>query len=154
MRKPITWTVIADGSRARVLQDAAGPHDRPRIVREMLGDAPPSRDLVSDRGGRGWHGGSAGHIGHAIEPDISPHLRAKARFLHDVARAIGSAAAGGRFDRLIVVAPPRALAELRRVWPPAVRARIIAETAKDLTPLPVQQLPEAVQRLAEDARVG
>jgi protein required for attachment to host cells len=43
-------------------------------------------------------------------------------------------------EALIVVAPPRALADLRKAFHPDLKKRIIAEIDKDLTKHPVDQI--------------
>ncbi len=43
-------------------------------------------------------------------------------------------------EALVVVAPPRALADLRKAFHPNVKKRIVAEIDKDLTKHPVDQI--------------
>jgi protein required for attachment to host cells len=43
-------------------------------------------------------------------------------------------------EALVVVAPPRALADLRKAFRPGVKRKIIAEIDKDLTKHPVDQI--------------
>jgi protein required for attachment to host cells len=46
----------------------------------------------------------------------------------------------GRTKALIVVAPPKTLAELRNAFHPDVKAYIVAEINKDLTRHPLEKL--------------
>ncbi len=46
---------------------------------------------------------------------------------------------------LVVVAPPRMLADLRHAFHPDVQKRIIAEIAKDLTKHPVSEIEAHLQ---------
>jgi protein required for attachment to host cells len=55
------------------------------------------------------------------------------RFVDHVAAALEDAVRKGHVPALIVAAPPRALAELRRAFHKDVKARIVAEVGKDLT---------------------
>jgi protein required for attachment to host cells len=48
----------------------------------------------------------------------------------------------GRFDCLVLVAPPRALGQLRDELSESVHDKISAELAKDLTQTPQHKLPE------------
>ena len=141
MRKPLTtWIVVADGSRARIFSYRS---DEPKlaIVREF--DDPrarkPSRDLVSSGPGHNQESANAAH--HAIEPKHDPHAQAERAFLRKVAESIEAAASSKAFDRLAIAAPPRALGVLRQVLAPAIRGKLVAEVAKDLTKTPIAELP-------------
>jgi protein required for attachment to host cells len=52
-------------------------------------------------------------------------------------------AAAGRdaFDRLALVAPPRALADLRAALGPSARSRLVGVLAKDLVKVPDHEIP-------------
>ena len=47
---------------------------------------------------------------------------------------------GSKVKKLVVVAPPRTLAELRLAFHPDVKACIVAEVNKDLTKHPVDEI--------------
>jgi protein required for attachment to host cells len=49
------------------------------------------------------------------------------------------------FDKLIVVAPPKTLGELRKHYHKEVEARIAGEVAKDLTNMPVAEIEKILQ---------
>ena len=130
-RKPPTlWILVADAGRAQVFaRDGAalvavadeswrGPHKR-------------GRDLVTDKPGRAIDVG--GKHRHAMEPHTDPVRVAEQAFFAAVARDLAAAEKAGRFDRLILAAPARALGDLRAALPKAVAARIGAEIRKDLT---------------------
>jgi protein required for attachment to host cells len=48
--------------------------------------------------------------------------------------------AQGRFERLVLVAPPAALGNLRRLLPKNVRAKVIGDVAQDLVKTPKARL--------------
>ena len=50
-----------------------------------------------------------------------------------------------KLRKLVLVAPPRAMAELRRVLPSSFASRIIAEITKDLTNHSVTAITELLQ---------
>ena len=52
----------------------------------------------------------------------------------------------GAFEELIVVAPPRTLAEPREQFDKAVKGRVVAEIAKDLTKHPVDEITAILSR--------
>lgn len=68
------------------------------------------------------------------------HQLAEDRFAIEVAAKLYKAAHAGRFDKLVVVAPPKALAVLRKEWRKEVASCIVAELAADLTHLPMGDL--------------
>jgi protein required for attachment to host cells len=135
----VTWLVIADGGRARLI---ARRSEEPRYstLRELMSIAEqvPSRELAADRPGRSHE--SATTARHALEPRSDPHERAKEAFAQEVAKALSEANAAEAFDRLILVAPPRVAAALRRVLDKPVLAKIVGELAKDLTKVPDHEL--------------
>jgi protein required for attachment to host cells len=139
-RRRVTWFVLADGSRARFLtQRSEGPgYD---IVAEY--EAPeahlPTRDLVTDRPGRTQESANAAH--HGIAPRSDAHRERKAAFVHEIAMRLNTAAADGAFDELVLYAAPQALAELRVALDGHARAKLKAEVAKDLTNIPLIELP-------------
>ncbi len=131
IRKITTWIVIADGARARVYEND-GPSRGIHPVSDMSASGPRGRDreIGPDRPGRAFD--SAGHGRHAFE-ETDRQDRAEAEFLSDLMDELSSAAAAGRYDRLVLVAAPRALGMLRKVIPAALAKCIHGEIDKDLT---------------------
>jgi len=147
MRKhPVTWIVIADGSRARIVtrrHEAAGFD----IVAEMhsLEAHVPSHLIASERPGRTQESGYSGR--HAIEPRLDPHQERLTAFIRSVAAYLNEHAAGPAVDDLILFAPPHALGQLRPMLDKAVAGKIRAEAPKDLTKLPLSELAEHLPAL-------
>ncbi|MEX0758324.1 MAG: host attachment protein, partial [Tistlia sp.] len=54
-------------------------------------------------------------------------------FLQEVVEAVDQAGQRGAFDRLLLVAPPRALGELRKLLPERLAGKVTDELAQDLT---------------------
>ncbi len=79
---------------------------------------------------------------HAKEPRVDWHRFEKHKFARSMAKVLDKAAGNGAFDRLVLVAPPQTLGELRSALDKKTRARITAESAKDLTNLSIHELPE------------
>jgi protein required for attachment to host cells len=129
------WYVIADGGRARILlkrktQDAYDTQQEfvdPDIHRH-------TRDLGAERPGRGRESANAAH--HAVEPRRDLHQAGKQAFVEEVARMLSEANAQGAFDRLILVAPAHALADLDHALDPATKSKVAARLRKDLTNIP------------------
>ena len=130
--KPIrTWILVADGARARIFVNN-GPG---KGIEEMQGSAfenalPPSRDIGSDKPGRSFN--STGFVRHAIEPGSDPHRERKREFLGHVAHYLDKARRRGDFERLVIVAPPPALGDLRAEMDPKLRQLVTVEIAHDL----------------------
>jgi protein required for attachment to host cells len=146
-KKPVTWIVIADGHRARVfLQEGPGMSLSPSAEPEMTHALPASRDIVSDRPGRSQE--SAGTVRHAIEPRVDWHRHEKQLFAQEIAKKIASGAARKAFERLVLVAPPQMLGDLRSALPQHVKAMVVAEVAKDLTQVPMQEIAGHLEELS------
>lgn len=139
MKPDRIWIVVADGSRARVLEThgrGTGLHAVEGRSYTHASDA--SRDLGRDRPARTHD--SAGPGRHAVEPKSDPHDAQKREFARIVAAEIGSAHAADAFDHLVLVAPHPFLGALREALPKPISALVKSEIAKDLTKTPVAEL--------------
>jgi protein required for attachment to host cells len=139
MRKLHTWVLIADGGRARIVAHVAGA----RSLREVAGrrfeaDHRSTHELVDDRQPRMY--ASTGERRSAIEPRQDPHRALKAAFANKLADVLADDQAAKAFDRLVIVAPPVLLGDLRSALSPAVKATVVAELDKDLTRTPDREL--------------
>lgn len=139
MKPIITWVLIADGARARVLEASGPGRGLEETGAEMEGTTKPARDLVTSRPGRTFDIGGPGR--HAMESPTDPKVHAEAEFLRGVIARLDDEAKTDAFDRLILVAPPKALATLRQNLPKRLSDRVTGELAKDLTNIPDPDLP-------------
>jgi protein required for attachment to host cells len=141
-----TLVVIADGSHARFLEPGARTLVPSEQTEMTAAEARrPARDLVTDRPGRGF--ASAGSDSrHAFEPAHDVHKMQKHGFTARLAEVLDTACGEGRFDRLVLVAPPRSLGELRSLLSERVQKLISHEIGKDLT----GATPTEVHRLLSD----
>lgn len=145
MKKPITWIVVADHQRAHVLMNSGpGRGLRPVAGMDFETRLKASRDIVADRPGRSFE--SKGIARHALPPRTDPHRLEAERFVGRVAKALASALKKGAFDRLVLIAPPRALGEFRKLLPASVKGKVIGEVNEDLTRAP----PKALDRYVGD----
>ena len=127
---PTTWVVVAESSRARILSTESVQEplteiaalDRPeaRMREHELTSDTPSRAYVS--GGTRRHG--------TAEP-VSWHEQYVERFAREVGEHLEAARQAGRFDRLILAAPPRFLGLLREELTPATAALVVHEYDKN-----------------------
>lgn len=132
------WVLVADGRKSLLLRnegDADLPNLRRISVEEQ--DNPATRDQGTDQPGR-LHG-SGGAARSATEEtdwhDIEEH-----RFAASVAERLNAAAREKKFSDLIVAAPPRTLAELRKHWSKDLQDALRGEVAKDLTAHPIPEI--------------
>ena len=141
MKKKVTWIIVADGSRARVLaNDGPGKGLRPALAGEFHHDLPPTRALGTEKPGR--TAPSVGTNRSAIEPHVDWHEFEKEKFSQEMAGLLNDAAEKKSFHDLIIVAPPRTLGTLRQALSPKTSDQIRAEIAKDLTQVPLQEMPD------------
>jgi protein required for attachment to host cells len=141
MKPTTTWILIADGARARIFANLGpGKGIAPVEGGVLKGDHAPSRDLASDRPGRTFE--SADVMRHAIDPAQDPHRELKRAFAGRIASLIEERLAENAFDRLVLVAPPVTLGDLRSALSKSVKERVSAELDNDLTNTPIEELPK------------
>jgi len=130
--------LVADGRKYLLLRNHGTPAE-PRLAFEGGGEKtnPRTRDQGTDQPGRAF--ASVGGARSAVE-QTDFHQLEEDRFAADVAGMLGQLARAGDFEELIVVAPPRTLAELRGNYDRAVAGKVVAEVDKDLTRHPVPDI--------------
>jgi len=135
MKPTVTWILIADGARARVLENTGpgrGLNEVPGL--EVTGENLRAGEIMADRPGRAF--ASAGHGRSAMEPSTDPVEKQEADFAKSLADMLDEKLAKKAFDRLIIAAAPKALGVLRKAISSQVQATIMTEKAKDLTRIP------------------
>jgi protein required for attachment to host cells len=151
MPKPIIWVLVADAARARLFQ--VEPPEQtlaPALAQELIGSNLPSREIVSDRPGRTFDSGGQGR--HAKEPPTDPARHAQEQFAREVVRLLDEKRESRAFERLIVVAPPQFLGDLRAMMPQRLREAVSAEIAKDLSKLPPHELQHHLRDVLDAQR--
>jgi protein required for attachment to host cells len=132
-----TWVLVADGGRARILvNEGVGKGLHPALPTDFASPNPPTREQGTDRPGRVFD--SLGPGRHAMVPRVDWHRFEKETFARDVARELDRGAMEASYHRLILIAPPTTLGDLRAALGEKARRLVIGEIPKDLT-----QLPEA-----------
>lgn len=138
-----TWIVVADGQKARILR-YVGPDEGLRLIDNgEMEIAASTRALINDRPGRKED--AMGHSRRHGDGDASGGMQIEEQedsaFLAHVADRINLAANTGEFQRLVLVAAPRALGELRYQLNENARKMVIGEIDKDLTKERIDDLP-------------
>lgn len=138
-----TWVLVADGEKALLLENV-GDADFPNFeVRRKDEHAnPPTHEQGADRPGRFNDGPT---VSRSAVADTDWHRLEQERFAHDLADLLYRMAHKHRFDRLVVVAGPQILGDLRDAFHKEVRDRIVAEIPKNLGHEPVDKLEEHIK---------
>ncbi len=140
---------VGDGRKALFLRNAGDAITPALRIEQVFEDENPATHAQgSDRPGRVSEAALTGRRS-AIQPtdwhDIEEH-----RFARKVAAAIEQMVRSSKVKTLIVVAPPKTLAELRNAFHSDVKACVVAEINKDLTNLPVAEIEKHLVKLLED----
>ena len=144
--KKITWLLVADARHAKVFESTGprkGVHELEDM--ELTVDLPKSRELLADKPGRTFDSVGAGR--HAKENPTDPHRQLKRDFARRVVAELRLAMLANKFDRLILVAPPAFLGDLRDELPKGLKDKIAGEVASDLANMPQQQLHARLQEI-------
>jgi protein required for attachment to host cells len=148
MKPTVTWVLVADGKRAQLYSNAGPDHGLERVPNGSYEAAlPPTHAgaAISERPGRVHE--SASTTRHGIEPRVDPRRALKSAFAAGLAETLDAGLARGACQRLVLVAPPRALGELREHLSPRGRAAVAGEIVKDLTQLALPELAKQVGKV-------
>ena len=140
--------LIADGKKFLLLRNT-GDLRQPVLAYEGGGDIenPATAQQGTDQPGRAF--ASTGSARSAME-QTDFHQIEEDHFAGQVADILGKLAEAGDFNELIVVAPPKSLAELRERFDRSVTSRLLAEIPKDLTKHTVSEITEILQRESKE----
>jgi len=132
--------LIGDGRKALFLRNQGDEKFPDLRVERVFADAnPPTHEQGTDKPGRAF--ASVGSRRGAVEGtdwhDLEEH-----RFARDVAATLEKLVRERKVTRLVIVSPPRTLADLRQALHSDVKKCIVAELAKDLTKHPVHEIEE------------
>ena len=137
--------LIGDGQKALFLRNKGTAHQVRLEVEQVLEqENPATREQGTDRPGRTFQSAAKNKRSGLETTDW--HELEKERFARRVAAALEQMVRGEKVKTIVVVAPPRTLAELRTAFHADVKNRIVAEIDKDLTKLPVDQIEKHLVR--------
>jgi protein required for attachment to host cells len=130
------FVFVGDGRKALFLRNE-GDEKYPNLKTERVFEDinPLTHEQGSERPGRVSKAVESGQRS-AVEPVDWHHLE-EHRFARQVATEMEGIVRARKVPALIVVAPPKTLADLRGAFHADVQARIVAEINKDLTKHPV-----------------
>jgi len=135
--------MVADGRKMLLFRNE-GDEQYPKleVVTHDEQIVPPTSELGTDAPGRQQQAAGAGGVSGYEQTDF--HQQAEDRFAADAAQMLNKRALGNEFSKLIVVAPPRALGELRKHYHKEVEARLIGEIAKDFANRPTDEIEKLI----------
>ena len=131
------WVVVGDGRRALLLSNQ-GDEQFPNLQVEQVLEAPPNpatHEQGTDQPPRAVFAGRRSAIA-----QTDWHELAEQRFAGNIAEALEKVHHTTPIKSLIVVAPPRALANLRQAFSDSLKRSIVAEIDKDLTKHPLAEI--------------
>ncbi len=138
---PRLWIVVADKRIARIFR-------KTNSHLELIGEALPTHQHRA----KGMPDNSMGRVTslhgshhHKLTPHIEPGRSDAIHFAQDLSSRLGEAVQRDSFDRLVLIATPRTLGDIRPQLHKSVQDRIIAEVNKDLTKMNERQLEEELK---------
>lgn len=134
--------LVADGRKMLFFRNK-GDRMAPNLEAETVKvqENPYDRDQASDAPGRAFN--SVGSHRSAMQ-QTDFHEQEEARFAVEAADLLKRRALANDFDKLIIVAPPTALGEMRKRYHKEVQSRLVGEIAKDLANHPVPEIEKII----------
>ena len=133
------FVFIGDGRKALFLRnDGDEKFPNLRTERVFTDENPPTREQGNDRPGRAFK--RAGTNLRSGMDTTDWHQLEEHRFAQRVAAAMEELVRARDAKALVVVAPPRTLADLRHAFHTDGKKRIVAEVDKDLTKHPLWEI--------------
>ncbi len=142
-RPPRIWIVVADKGIARVFSKVEGSLES---IAEAVPDASVGSGVNNKTIGRTASAGG-GFAHHKLEPHTEEGRLESAHFARDIINWLGKAEEVSAFDKLVLIAAPRMLGDLRKNMNKQLQRHILAEIDKDLTKLSERDLKSALDEI-------
>ena len=137
------WIVVADKRIARIFRKS-------NSHLELIGEALPTnrqraKGIPDNSMGRvtSLHGSQH----HKLTPHMQPGRSDAVHFAQDLSSWLEEAVQKDSFDRLVLIAAPKTLGDIRSCLHKTVHNRIIAEVNKELTQINEKQLEEELKNI-------
>jgi protein required for attachment to host cells len=144
---PKSWFLVCDGAKALLFQNMGDNNALNLRLADMhLEPHPPSRELGAEQPGRVHE--SLGESRSSVR-GTDWHEAAEIAFLHRVADEVEAMVGTRTIQRLILVAPPKALGVLRSHLSAPVKEVLEAEVARDLARLPAAEIERHLSVLCQ-----
>lgn len=141
---PRVWILAADNYLARL-------YKRINNDLELIGEAEPDESLFESEINNKTMGrmvratGSTAH--HKFEPHTNKSKQEALNFARDISDFLEQIETADVFDKLVVIAPPKMLGDLRSSFSELLKKRIVGEVDKDLTKLNNQDFEKALKKI-------
>ena len=145
MKKIVTWILIADGARARILRSEGRGSALTQVGNILEGDNRKTGEIGAEKQGRAYDPSGAGR--HAMEPRVDWHTHEKHQFAKNLAAQLNKSAQAKEFERLAMIAPAKVLGDLRAALGKQAGELLVAELSKDLTGIPDHELPAHLEKI-------
>ena len=142
MKPTKTWILIANEQNARIVENdgpGKGLFQPAGHARKAAADTP-----YTDRPGRSFQseGKSRSKIENHQNSKVSPN-----GFAGELIEELRQNHDNGHYDRLIICATPKMLAQITVLLPDSLNTLVTGEIAKDLTHVPTDKLPRHFENL-------
>ena len=121
---------VVDGEKLALFRNSGSATD----VQLKSVESPPLEDRVV---------GSAGRVSSDANPDND--TQAEDGHAMSVAQALNNWALKNKFDKLVVIAAPKTMGELRKHWHKEVEGAIIGEITKTLTNASTDEIAKSIE---------
>lgn len=119
---PVIWVLVADAHTARIFKRHGDGLEYIAGMKPTFHYKSPANDQAHDG-------------------------KAEAGFAHEIALWLDHAVRDGDYDRLVMIAAPRMLGDLRKCLSERVQNRVVAEVDKDLTKMPEAELKSELAKV-------
>ncbi len=140
-----TWIVVADSTRARIFEhDRQQPAPELQLITNLEHPAAQAheRDLTTDRPGRTFDRMGPGR--HAMSESVSPKDHEAGKWCKELSDEIEKARLNGSFDRMVIIAAPAFLGQLRKMLPTPTSRLVAHEIDKNLAHMDVQDIRDHI----------
>lgn len=138
------WVLVADGEKALFLRNEGdAKYPNLEVVRELKDENPPTREQGTDKPGRYF---DTGVPNKSSFEETDWHRIEKERFADEVADQLYHLAHKGRFEKIVLVAPPAVLGALRKALHKEVDRLVAGEVPKTLTNHAVYEIENVLTR--------
>lgn len=127
------WIVVADRIQAHIYRKTVRGFER-------IADAKMGHSHAT-------HETSAGNVFHGYDPGSQKHGHTDGAFIGKLAAWLDTAEREKIFDRLVLVAAPRTLGDLREALSKNVFSRVTAEVDKELTEMPEAKIKQHLEKI-------
>lgn len=139
-----TWILVAHRGGARLFENK-GPGKGLHLVDEIDNPAGKlkNREIDSDKQGRAFNSKGAGR--HAYQPEQLPTEHVAAQFAKQLSTVLDDARNQKRYERLVLVADPRFLGNLRSALNTQTASLVSGTVDKDLAMTEARDLPRFLE---------